>query len=106
MRSAADAAAIAASHRARGGQQDSLSAPALSLRAGPDRRVLAPIPSDCDCPFLGTSHPVAAREESVFGQTKASAPWQALAAVREAPAGSPTAARCEVSGANPGHATP
>ena len=48
MRSAADAAAIAARDGARRGQQDPLSAPALSLRTRPDRRVSAAVPPDRD----------------------------------------------------------
>ena len=57
MRSAADASAFAASHRARGRQQDPLLAPALSLRTRPNRGVLASLPRDRHRELLGAPHP-------------------------------------------------
>src|SRR5215475_12478112 len=101
MRSAADAAAIAASDGARGGEQDSLSPPALSLRSCPDCGVLAPVPSHRDRWLLRAPHPEAARDEPTADASEASAARQAVAAVRKAPARSPITARCEVFGTNP-----
>ena len=104
VRPAADAAPIAASHAARGGQQDPVPAAALSLRAGPDRRLPEALSSGIA--IAGSSvHRILerARHESAAGESEAPAARQALAALREAAAGAPPADGREVPRAHPGH---
>ena len=102
--SAQHAAPVAHGHAAGGRQQDSVPPADLPLRPGQDCRLSEALSSALAGRVVGAPHPGPARDEPPAGQSEASGPREALAAVREAPAGPPAADRREVSRADPRHA--
>jgi transposase InsO family protein len=95
-------APLAPRHQSGGGQQNLVSARALSLRRRAYRRLPEALPPRVHCAVVGAPRARQTRPGAAAGQSKAPAAQATLAARRETAARAPPATRREVSRAPPG----